>query len=58
MIIDKYKKEGKDIPKLLREYDIDKTSNLDDEIEAYKLHWELDNNLTEEFETKLREYIK
>lgn len=57
MLIDKCKKEGKNIPELLKEYNLD-TDNLEIEIEDAKKHWNSDNNLTEEFESILREYIK
>jgi len=58
MIIDKCKREGKNVPELLKEYAIENTNSLDEEIEKAKQHWNSENNLTEEFVIKLKEYIK
>jgi len=58
MIIDKCQKEGKDIPKLLKNYNIGNNNSLSKEIKLAKEHWNSNNNLTEEFARKLKEYIK
>lgn len=58
MIIDDSEKKGKDIPKLIKGYGVESSISLDEEIEKGNSHWNSDNNLTEEFETKLRKYIK
>lgn len=58
MIIDKCIKEGKDIPELLKGYSTENTISLSREIEQANAHWNSENNLCEELEIKLREYIK
>lgn len=57
MIINKCKRDREKIPALLQSYDLD-YSDLQTEIDNAKKHWNNDNNLTEEFAAKLREYIK
>ena len=57
MIIEKYNKQGKQLPALLREFKAN-IANLEQAIEQAKTDWNEDNNLPEQFEVALREYIK
>lgn len=57
IIVEKYNKEGKALPILLKDFKPN-ISNLEQAIEYAKGSWNSDNNLPQEFETALREYIK
>lgn len=57
MIVKNLNKQGKELPMLLKEFKTD-ISNLEQAIEAAKNEWNKENNLPEEFEKALREYIK
>ena len=57
MIVEKYNKEGKKLPVLLKDFKSN-IVNLEQEIEDAKMSWNSDNNLPQEFEIALREYIK
>lgn len=57
MIIKKCKEQNIQIPKLLKGYEMN-LENLEEKIKEYSKKWNSENNLPEEFETKLKEYIK
>lgn len=57
MIVARYNKEGRELPLLLKDFRPN-IENLDKEIEKAKNHWNEENNLDEEFEKAVREYIK
>lgn len=57
MIVDRIKKEGKESPTLLKDFEPN-IQDLEHAIIAATNHWNGENNLTEEFEKALREYIK
>ena len=57
MIVDRLNKEGKELPTLLKDFKPN-IANLEQAIELAKNDWNNDNNLPEEFEIALREYIE
>ena len=57
MIVDRINKENKELPALLRDFKAD-IQNLEEAIQNAINYWNTDNNLTEEFEKALKEYIE
>ena len=57
MIVDRLNKQGKGLPVLLRDFKLN-IANLEQAMEEAKADWNVDNNLPEEFEQSLREYIE
>ena len=57
MIVETLNKHGKELPALLKDFKPN-ISNLEQAIENAKNDWNEDNNLPEEFENALKEYIK
>ena len=57
MIVEKYNKEGKVLPTLLKDFKPN-IANVEHAIEDAKISWNSDNNLPQEFEAALREYIE
>lgn len=57
MIVDRLNKEGKELPALLKDFEPN-IPDLDKAKADAINHWNEENNLTEEFEKVLREYIK
>jgi len=56
MIVNKYKKENKELPILLKNYKLNK-DNLDDKIKRMKNKWNDTNNLPQKFVKELKEYL-
>ena len=57
MIVKKCKEQNIQIPKLLKGYEVN-LENLEEKIKEYSKEWDSENNLPEEFEKILKEYIK
>ena len=57
MIVAKLSKEGKELPALLKNFKSN-IANLEQAIEEAKNNWNAENNLNQEFEKVLREYIR
>lgn len=56
MIVKKYKEQGKELPELLKDYDVT-TQSLKEDINNAIHNWNDENNLPEEFGKKLRQYV-
>ena len=57
MIINKLNKDNQALPELLKDFRLD-VKNLEEAIQNAKDNWNEDNNLPEEYEKVLKEYIK
>ena len=57
MIVDRLKKENKELPVLLKTYKSE-IKDLEKEIQTFENYWNSDNNLKEEFKTALINYLK
>ena len=57
MVVDKYIEKGVKLPKLLETYTYNK-EKLNDKIKEMTERWNAENNLPEEYEDRLKQYIK